>query len=301
MTETQTSRAKVTVAICTYQRPMVVQCAETVCAQDCLDEHDVKIVVIDNDTTPSAKALIEDVSKRTGREIIYVHAPEKNISIARNAALAAAVDSDWLAFIDDDEYAPPNWLRVLLDHREGMQVVVGQCKSVYRADFPSWCAICDFHSHNLEGRDLVNAYTANVLLDMNYIRSHNFSFRLELGQTGGEDTYLFHEIKRAGGAFVYRPDSEVSETIETHRATFAWVRRRRFRSGQTHGMIVDSFYPKERKVLPLTAALKSALSFGMAGVYFWNTPKRLSWLGRAYLHLGALNYCINRQVLKEYG
>ena len=44
---------------------------------------------------------------------VYLHAPARNISIARNACLEAA-SAPLVAFIDDDEIARPGWLAGLV-------------------------------------------------------------------------------------------------------------------------------------------------------------------------------------------
>ena len=47
----------------------------------------VRIVVADNDAVPSARTLVDALADELPFELLYVHCPASNISIARNACL----------------------------------------------------------------------------------------------------------------------------------------------------------------------------------------------------------------------
>ena len=67
------ARVGVTVAICTFRRPSIVKAVESVARQRLPPDIAMRILVIDNDATPSAKDLIEDVRAKTSVEIDYSH------------------------------------------------------------------------------------------------------------------------------------------------------------------------------------------------------------------------------------
>lgn len=289
---------EVTVCICTFRRETVRDAILSVARQGEVDLSRLKLVVIDNDELPSAESVVRAAGEAAGMPVAYVHAPMRNISIARNAALDA-VTTRWMAFIDDDEVAVSGWLRCLLDRRDGVEVVVGRSQAVYGADQPEWLKICDFHSNTISGSP-VNAYTCNVLLDVFFARTHGVRFALEHGQTGGEDTMFFRELHALGARFAYAPESVVLEDVPQSRANMRWVLRRKFRSGQTHALLLRRFARRSYFFLPATAGAKSAVSAVVAGASWPFTNRWRAWAGRAALHFGAASYPIFGRALREY-
>ncbi len=74
----------------------------------------LRVIVADNDAEPSARALVEGLRPEMPFDILYVHCPHSNISIARNCCLDNST-GDFLAFLDDDETVSGDWLTRLLE------------------------------------------------------------------------------------------------------------------------------------------------------------------------------------------
>jgi len=123
------------VCVCTFRRPSVAGLLASLAKQILPPSLRVRVIVADNDDTPSAREIVLDAFQANGLNGIYLHAPERNISIARNACLAAA-DADLVAFIDDDEVARPDWLAGLIAEqgRAAADVVFGKVNATYAAD-----------------------------------------------------------------------------------------------------------------------------------------------------------------------
>ena len=94
---------EVDVFICTFNRPSVIDAVNSVLQQKLLAGR-FYIHVIDNAENPTAHKYFT-----TNQDVTFHHAPKKNISIARNAALKIS-KREFLAFMDDDQIASPNWL-----------------------------------------------------------------------------------------------------------------------------------------------------------------------------------------------
>ena len=103
----------ISVCIATYRRPeRLGALLEDLARQELLP---AEVVVVDNDAAGSARAVIERRASRAAPFLIhYDIQPQRNIALTRNRTVALAT-AEWLAFVDDDERAPPAWLRQLAD------------------------------------------------------------------------------------------------------------------------------------------------------------------------------------------
>lgn len=289
---------QLTICICTFRRETVFDTLRSIAKIDVPADVSLSIVVIDNDDTDRLGERIAAYAATGTIPVRYVHAPGRNISIARNAALDVT-ETKWAAFIDDDEVADRAWLANLWTDRESARAILGRSQAVYHDESPSWLPRCDFHSNRIEGSP-VNGYTSNVLFDAGYLRAEGIRFRESLGRTGGEDTIFFRELDRSGGTIRYCENSVVFEPVPPSRATMRWVCRRMFRAGQTHGLMCSEFKPSEYKWLALTAGAKAAASGLMSLVNLPGTVRSRRWLARACLHCGAVSYRLRPGILEEY-
>lgn len=228
---------RVDVCICTYHRPSVAEALRALAAQEGLSGVDLHVVVADNAEEPEARERVLAAAAELGLQVTYVHAPARNISIARNACLDAA-RGDWLAFLDDDELATPGWLAALLaEAGRGWDAVLGPVKATYPPNTPGWLAAGDFHSTFpvwVNG-EIEKGYTGNVLIRRELIAGAAMRFRDRFGRTGGEDEDFFHQLRDAGGRIGFARDAIAYEPVPAERAGLRWLLRRNFRAGQTHG------------------------------------------------------------------
>lgn len=288
----------VTIAMCTFRRMSAFDALRSFERLEGIDRSTVQVVVVDNDDTDAMREEFRQFAARYPFPLHYVHAPAGNISIARNAALDAA-QTRWLAFIDDDETADPQWLAKLLECRASSVAIIGQCQATYDTALPGWLSRCDFHSNRITG-NVVNAYTSNALLDLDFVRRHRLRFRPELGRTGGEDTIFFRQIAELGGAIHYCPQALVYEPVPPGRANMKWVLRRKYRAGQTHGLLCREFDRPTFRKLWLSAGAKLAYSACMTVLAIPGSDRWRRWLARAALHAGAVSYRLKPALIEEY-
>src|SRR5688572_9705353 len=111
----------VAVCVCTRARPqMLRRSLGTLLLQRFEASHfRMKLLVVDNNPEPAARPVFEEVWGADGE---LVHCPRPGIPMARNAALEAALraGADYIAFLDDDEIAPPWWLGSLVRELEDL-------------------------------------------------------------------------------------------------------------------------------------------------------------------------------------
>jgi succinoglycan biosynthesis protein ExoM len=252
----------------------------------------VRVIVADNDDTPSARSLVDAAARDCRLDVSYIHAPARNISVARNACLDAAT-ADLVAFIDDDERATEDWPRALLATLDetGADAVLGPVKAIYGRLFPAWIKDGDFHSPRpvWVGGELASAYSGNVLIRRESPPFRGLRFRSELGRSGGEDSFFFAQARQAGARLAYAPDAVVTEIVPAERARARWLLERYFRSGETHGLCLlhtDGAAPLVRARNAALAGAKALACVVMAGCNLAKAHQMMSWLLRGVMHLG---------------
>jgi succinoglycan biosynthesis protein ExoM len=283
-------RLGIDICICTYHRPGIVDTLKAVAAQTGLEEIAIRVVVADNATEPAARESIGAAAKDLGLDLVYVHAPANNISIARNACLALA-RNDWIAFVDDDECPSPNWLRELIleAQRGGWDAVLGPVHAVYPEATPHWLRMGDFHSIRpvwVRGR-IETGYTCNVLIRRALILRAELEFRPEFGRTGGEDLDFFYRFRDAGGRIGFAPNAIVYDPVQVNRTSLIWLLWRHFRQGQSHGTrLRNSAGSWLSAMANLHLALAKAMILGLAAACQPRAMWRNRYLTRAVLHCG---------------
>jgi succinoglycan biosynthesis protein ExoM len=298
---TQPARTRVDVCVCTFRRPYLAKTLRSIAA-NAGPRVDLRVVVADNDTIPSARQLTEAFADETGIPVRYVHAPATNISLARNSCLDAA-SADFVAFVDDDEHVSPHWLDALLRTAivTSADVVLGPVTAVYGADAPKWMCAGDFHSTSpaYVNGVIQTGYTCNVLMR----RREPFSslrFDLSLGRSGGEDTEYFYRLHDLGGRIAFAPDAIVYEPVPAERARLGWLMRRRLRSGQTYGMWLVRSSRSGWVALALASA-KSGYCLVMATLNILFPVRSRRYLLRGTLHLGVVRGLLRARQASLYG
>src|SRR5262249_4503923 len=196
----------------------------------------------------------------------------------------------WIVFLDDDEVPSKSWLKALLEEsrRSHWDVILGPVKAVYPEASPAWLVAGDFHSTRpvwVRGR-IETGYTGNVMIRGALIADSGLRFRSELGCSGGEDLDFFYRLRAQGAKIGFASDALAYETVPRDRANLAWLMKRSFRAGQSHG----THLMKRRgslKHIPL-AALKVGVCCLAALFLFPITRRRNRFLVRGALHCGVL-------------
>ena len=290
----------VDICVCTFRRPHIANTLASLQALDVPPEVVLRIIVADNDESDSARALVEGQPGET--PVGYIHAPARNISVARNACLEAS-DADWIAFIDDDELADPDWLVALIAEAQasGADAVFGPARAIYATQAPAWMVAQDYHSNLPEtrGGEVLTGHTCNALLRWADTNWYHERFDLARGQTGGEDTEFFFRLHRLGARYAVAWEAVVHEEVTPERLTYDWLRTRKYRSGQSYAVSATS--TAARLKLGTLAALKAALSSAMALALMFNTDRRMFWRLRAALHRGVVAGCLSMQEDAHYG
>ncbi len=299
-----TEKLRIDIAVCTYRRPQLADTLRSLGALSVPEGVELRLIVADNDVTPSAAAVVRDMAGRLPFPVAYVHCPASNISLARNACLDHA-QSEWLAFIDDDCSASPQWLAALVEtaRSTGADAVLGPVEAIYDEAAPKWMRRGDFHSTNpvfVRGK-LLTGYTCNVLMHIAAPSLRGRRFNLALGRTGGEDTEYFAGMVRDGGRLAFADEALASEPVPADRARFGWLAKRRFRTGQTHGRLIAQANGGVSLASVALAAAKVAFCAGGAVLTAFSPVLRNRYALRGIMHGGVVSSLLGVREIALYG
>ncbi len=237
---------KIAICICTFERLDGLRCllrAIDVQRLRTLSTKDIQIIVVDNSPSASATPIFLEYSK-TGRfAATFLHEKSKGLSNARNAAIerALALEIAFFAFVDDDEIPLPDWIENLLAKalKTGGAAVVGPVFPIFEEPPPAWAAASGFYSKFLSSRDgyVEDGYTANCLVSCAAVETRKLQFDLRFNQTGGEDTWFFKCLIRAGERIAWAEEAIVMEMIPKQRMTRGWLLKRWYRTGATEAAL----------------------------------------------------------------
>ncbi|MBS0419118.1 MAG: glycosyltransferase family 2 protein [Proteobacteria bacterium] len=230
---------KLSVCIATYRRnERLAEVLEDLRRQTFLPD---QIVVVDNDAVGGARTVIE--AMRAGGapfQLDYAVQPERNIARTRNRTVELA-QGEWLAFVDDDERAPADWLKRLMQAAEKYQAqgVLAPVEPRLPEEAPQWIRRGRFYDfpHQPEGAVVpLNCMRfGNLVLRGDWLRAEPGPFDERYALGTGEDGDLLVRLANKGARIVWTETAPVFEPIEPSRMSLKWLLRRAYSGGQEFG------------------------------------------------------------------
>jgi glycosyltransferase involved in cell wall biosynthesis len=225
---------RLAVCIASYRRPE--RLGALLCALDAQvfpgERPEIWLVVADNDAAQSARPVCDALARRLSLPLRYAIEPRKGIPFARNAAVAAAGDAQWIAFIDDDETPDPRWLATLLrvQRETGADVVTGPVLPHFERRPAPWVEQGGFFASTRRptGTALDTAYTHNALVRAQALAGRTALFDVGFTLGVGEDAELFGRLASEGFRIVWADEAVVHESVPPERASARWLLRRGF-------------------------------------------------------------------------
>ncbi len=288
----------VSLCIATYRRPERLQALlEDLARQTRLPD---EVVVVDNDAAESARNVV-DGRLRAGAPfpIRYATQPIKNISLTRNKTVELA-GGDWLAFVDDDERAPAEWLAQLLSAAAVFAAdgVLGPVDPVVPSSAPAWIRRGRFYNFpRMRTGETIppnQLRFGNVLLRAALLRLGGLSFDPALGLTGGEDGDLLSRLVQRGARIVWCDEAVVHEPVESSRLSLTWLLRRALSGGQDFARhTLEGRYGElsmPRRTVFFLRALLQALAAAVFALLVWPLGRHhaVRWLTTVSANVGKL-------------
>jgi hypothetical protein len=263
------------------------------------------IVVVDNDPAGSASsALAARRARCPGLDLRIVHEPRPGVSNARNAGLAAT-GAGLIAWLDDDQAAPPGWLAALLHAHVQLQadVVFGPVwghlppgVSPHRRYFEG---LYSRRGPSQTGPTAKTYGIGNALTRRAGLLDGPLPFDPAANDSGGEDDILFARARAIGARFAWAADAGVTEHIDPGRACVSHAVRRAFAYGAGPSRTAWTANPPDiiGGVRHGVVGLAQLIGFGgLAGIGFaTRRPWRLWALDRAMRGLGKLAFRVRLQ------
>ncbi|MBJ3775783.1 glycosyltransferase family 2 protein [Acuticoccus mangrovi] len=254
-------RVGIDIIICTFHREdLLVALLASIGAATADPRADLGIIVVDNSDGATARRAVASAAPRLPYPVRYVEAHPPNISVARNAGIAAS-KAEFVAFLDDDQAVVPTWIRAV---RQGVARLpydgfFGPVEPIYgnpdgvgpiarglyerEPDLPDGTELAvDGPERHRQGFVLA---TSNCILRRAAIPDHD-PFDFYLGANGGEDLLLFHRMHQAGSRFGWLAEAGARDVVPASRTEPAYLRRRLLAGGQSYAWVIYLTAPDRR-------------------------------------------------------
>lgn len=250
------------VCICTFKRPKrLAALLDALGRQQTAERFTYDVMVVDNDHQGTA-ARIARADRADRLSIRYALQPEQNIALARNRAVANA-HGDYVAFIDDDEVPPDDWLLTLytvLKSSRDTAGVLGPVLPRFEERPPKWVRKARlFERPSHATGDILTwqqTRTGNAMLRHNTLSLVSGPFRKEFG-SGGEDRDFFRRAITRGARFTWCNEAPVFEAVPPQRCRRSFLLRRALLRGQA------SLAGPDVGVMDLLRSLLAVLSYAI--------------------------------------
>lgn len=292
------------IGVCTYNRPnMLRKCLNSIKTQEIPKGAEIIIYVADNNSEPllHIKDVVDECLQ--GLKYKYLLVEKRGISFARNAILDCAVESkaDFIAFIDDDQYADLSWINNLYKKITEAKVEAVQGKVIYvlPEETPDFIQK-EWQVGYSEDTLLKHLGTGNVIFASKLVNDWGLRFRNELALTGGEDLDFFLRSQHNGGKHIYTAYAVVFETVPDERATVKWQLKRKMQDGYALSAITYANYGMLRLlrkyILKAFRNLVTAPFYLLSGTLTGNNALKFKAMQKIYHAIGCFAFTLRIKV-----
>ena len=292
------------ICVNTHKRPkLLANLLESLINQEISQDIRYEIIVVDNDPEGNGRFVTEQYINNTPIPLHYFHEPIKNISLARNKAVAEA-KGDYILFVDDDEEASPAWLQTMVTALDqyGADAAFGRVVSIFNDDAPDWIkgAYIYHRPCGKTGTPTLTGRTSNAIVRAKWLHDENPPFDPAYGVTGGEDSNLFHRLHLKGAKFIDCHEGVVTEFMPPERTQPEWLVNRARRTG----IIYSERTVKLAKNKAITRLLIFSKAVAQYGVSFLmklasatNKSRRLHWELKMAAYSGHIQALFGRRMI----
>lgn len=289
----------ISVCICTYKRvPLLKRLLHELSRQETAGLFTYSVVVVDNDSLRSSENVVQEFAALSTIRVSYCVEPRQGIARARNKAIENA-NSDFVAFIDDDELPTSSWLLILFTacREHGVDGVLGPVKPHFDEAPPTWAVQGKFYERPSYPTGFVidgpKGRTGNVLLKRRVFDGCSQPFRPEFRT--GEDQDFFRRMIEKGYVFIWCNEAVAFEIVPPIRWKRSFMLRRALLRGAT-SLVHPTFGSTDiAKSVVAVPAYATALPFAL----ILGHHRFMTLLVKLFDHLGRLLAFLHINFVKE--
>ncbi|HMN03009.1 MAG TPA: glycosyltransferase family 2 protein [Geobacter anodireducens] len=243
----------ISVVVCTYNRAVLLaDCLQSLVEQT-FNPSSFEVIVVDNNSTDNTKQVVGGFLGKSPN-FRLVCEQQQGLSHARNRGWREALGG-YVAFIDDDAKASPNWLELIVNAFETVRplpaAVGGEIRPFYEVPPPYWFSD-DFELRSWGSESKFLEYPASMfgfsgsnMAFPKHILCTYGGFDDTLGMKGaeiglGEEADLFFRMYQSQAPLWYDPAIQVFHWTPVRNTTVAYRMKRAYCAGRSRAKIVGS-------------------------------------------------------------
>ncbi|MBL7071374.1 MAG: glycosyltransferase [Candidatus Omnitrophica bacterium] len=236
--------------ICTYNRQRYLRKAVQSLVEQTLPNEQYEIIVVDNGSSDDTKRVIKRLSNI--QNLRYIYDPTLGLSQARNTGWINA-RGEYIAYLDDDAMAFPQWLEKILEVFENVKpkpgCAGGRIELIWETPRPNWIS-----DKLLPALGKVNWSQTPIFINKDqWIPGGNCAFprgllesmggfSVDLGRKGGnllcaEEIQLQNRLNEKGYRCFYHPEIAIRHHVLPLRLSKKWFLRKSFGQGVSDAVI----------------------------------------------------------------
>ncbi len=240
---------RLSVILCSHDRLHYVRSCMASLARQTVGQDGFEIILVDSGSPAAVHVELERLVEQSANARL-LRLERAGVSLARNAGARAAT-GDYVAYIDDDAMAAPDWIeqiqRVLAERGGRPAVLGGRVLPTWEEPLPDWWpaslrGVLSIIEHEGAGEFRTDAlpaklepYGVNMILRRDVMLRHG-GFAEALGRLGlvlqsDEDVQLAWRLQDAGYSAIYDSRVVVHHSIQATRLNVEWLLSRLYWQG----------------------------------------------------------------------
>jgi succinoglycan biosynthesis protein ExoM len=206
--------------------------------------NNIRIIILDNDSERTAETIVNELETRFDDiyKLHYYNHPIKGLSIVRNEIIKKALilRSDFLVFIDDDEYPSAEWLSELLKtivNNDG-DIAMGPVISVFDNKVSKYISCWFERPSHLADAKINYIRTGNLIIRADSLTRLKVWFDNRFNRSGSEDSYFGVQMRDKGATIYWAANALVYENVPKNRANIKWLLERTYRNSSTFSYVL---------------------------------------------------------------
>jgi glycosyltransferase involved in cell wall biosynthesis len=262
----------ISVVVCTYNRSSLLETCLQSLVNQTLDKKAYEVVIVDNNSTDRTQEVAEQFTRAHGTFRV-IREGRQGLSYARNRGWQEA-KGDYVAYIDDDARAAPDWceqIKIFFEKHPHAKGVGGPYQAYTPSSPPEWFP-SDYGSWTLGDvtRPLGNGEWingTNMILAIGVLRELD-GFHEKLGMQGekisyGEEANCLIRLREKQHLVYFCPQIIVEHAILSYKFSLSWL----FKSSYANGISTPDTFQRTRPIGKCLSMVCTAFARGIMKLF----------------------------------